>query len=190
MVRQRNNELYTLPNVGKYRFVVDGMYRGLRRVSQSDGRSQAEQEEDEKKRLEIESRYEPILKSLEVSWEDKRSIHNFKNKCRQAIQQAFSHYLYRVTHSKGGRLTHCWVDATIIGSDNRNNYGAHDPSSPEELHTMMSVIRSGSLSVKDTYLRQAHNASNALVLKSNELTKIAREFFSSVNLSSLYDSLN
>ncbi len=38
-------------------------------------------------------------------------------------------------------------------------------------------------------LQQANNASNALVLTSDELTKIAQEFLSTVNLDSLCDLL-
>ncbi len=162
---------------------------GQRRVPQSDGRYQAEKEEYDKKCQEIKSRYTPILKSLEVSLKDRERLRELKNKCKQAIQQAFSHYLYQVTHSNGGRLTYCWVDATF--GYGRND-GAHDPSSPEELYAMMSQIKSNSVvekSLKDNYLRQAHNASNALVLKSDELTKIYREFLCSVNLSSINDSL-
>ncbi|WP_257275543.1 hypothetical protein [Endozoicomonas sp. SESOKO4] len=116
-----------------------------------------------------------------------------KTKCKQAILQAFSHYLYGLTHSKGGRLTLCWANATTGFNHHSNNYGAHDPSSPEELSAMMSEINrswcfEGSL--RKTYLKQALKASDALVLKSAELTTIAEEFLSSVNLNSLSDSLD
>uniref|UniRef100_UPI00214759BB transglutaminase-like domain-containing protein n=1 Tax=Endozoicomonas sp. ONNA1 TaxID=2828740 RepID=UPI00214759BB len=174
------------------------------------------------------------LHPLRVSPRDMKLLNDLKGKCLQAIQHAFSHYLYGVTHSKGGCLTYCWGDASVLpyghqdvfdkpdpfllkmlhhfhikhfkGShlsfasgeapapldDGRNNYGAHEPSSPEELYAMMSVINSSSelqTSVMDAHLRQALNANNALVLKSDELTKIAQEFLNSVNLNSLCDSL-
>ncbi|WOG28826.1 hypothetical protein [Endozoicomonas sp. 8E] len=44
-------------------------------------------------------------------------------------------------------------------------------------------------SVKATYLRQALNANNALVLKNDDMDKIYEEFFNTVNLDSLSDSL-
>ncbi|WP_257264362.1 transglutaminase-like domain-containing protein, partial [Endozoicomonas sp. ONNA2] len=150
-------------------------------------------QEYREKYLAIQRSYEPVLKSLEVPSNDQRTLKDLKEKFEQAIQQAFSHYLYGVTHSKGGGLTFCWVDAHIRNAKNYFRYGAHDPSSPEELYAMMSEIN-GNLDVekviKDNYLRQTHNANNALVLKSDELTKIASEFLSSVNLNSMYDSLD
>ncbi len=128
-----------------------------------------------------------------------------RDQFKQAIQQAFSHYLYEVTHSKGGRLTYCWAQASVKGStydcyeyeiaDIRDTdcYGAHDPSSPEELYTMMGKIKSSFCFQEPVLdvrlLQQVHNASNALVLTSDELTKIAQEFLSTVNLDSLCDLL-
>ncbi|WOG28841.1 AAA family ATPase [Endozoicomonas sp. 8E] len=133
------------------------------------------------------------LKSFKVSSKYQRRLDNLRDKYQQAIQQAFSHYLYGVTHSKGGSLTYCWAEAQWWNSKSENYYGAHEPSSPQELFDMMSGINS-SLSfqnaVKDAYLKQAHNASNALLLKSRELTKIADEFLNTVNLNSLYESLD
>ncbi|WP_422472359.1 AAA family ATPase [Endozoicomonas sp. ALB032] len=120
-------------------------------------------------------------------------VRNLKNKCREALQQAFSHYLYGITHSKGGCLTYCWGNARVYGYSEENNYGAHDPSSPEELHAMMTVIESScefQKSLQADYLQEACYASHALVLKSDELTTIAREFLSSVNLNSIYESLD
>ncbi|WP_422135419.1 AAA family ATPase [Endozoicomonas sp. ALD040] len=112
------------------------------------------------------------------------------------IQKAFSHYLYQLTHSKGGCLTYCWADAYIKCCNERYSYGAHDPSSPEELYVMMSEIDGSKWfmdspsrlfvdSLKGDYLRQALNADNALVLKSDELTIIAEEFLNSANFDSL-----
>ncbi|WP_448218316.1 AAA family ATPase [Endozoicomonas sp. 2B-B] len=119
-------------------------------------------------------------------------INDLKDKCEEALKQAFSHYLYEVTHLKGGCLTYCWGDAHIDGCWNSNRYGAHDPSSPEELNAMMSAIRNEELekSIQDDYLRQALNASDALVLKTNELNTIAEEFLNSVNLNSLCEALD
>ncbi|WOG28860.1 AAA family ATPase [Endozoicomonas sp. 8E] len=114
-------------------------------------------------------------------------------KCRQAIQQAFSHYLYELTHSKGASLTYCWINAFKWGTLDRGNHGAHNPSSPGELFTMMSEIDANSCihdCIEDTYLKQAFNATNALILQSNELTKIAEEFLSTVNLNSLCDAFD
>ncbi|WP_448218310.1 AAA family ATPase [Endozoicomonas sp. 2B-B] len=119
----------------------------------------------------------------------------YKHKCIEAIIQAFSYYLYEVTHSNGGSLTYCWVDAYISSDIYLGHcYGAHDPSSPEELFAMISCIKSGFFcefvqeTLKETYLRQALNANNALVLRTDEITKIAEEFFNTVNLDSLCDS--
>ncbi|WP_448218318.1 AAA family ATPase [Endozoicomonas sp. 2B-B] len=115
-----------------------------------------------------------------------------KDKCERAILQAFSHYLYGITHSKGGCLTYCWADTSNKGFMLKE-YGTHDPSSPEELYAMMITIDSspGFLkSFQDARIREAHNASDALVLKSDKLTTIAEEFLSSVNLNSMADSLD
>ncbi|WP_257292242.1 transglutaminase domain-containing protein, partial [Endozoicomonas sp. ONNA1] len=127
-------------------------------------------------------------------WYEKRTLNDLKNKCKQGILQAFSHYLYEMTHSKGGGLRYCWASAAL-GSNTfkRDYYGAHEPSSPEELYGMMTLIDSSSQfqkTVEDAYLREAQNASNALLLKSNELTKIAEEFINSVNLNSICDALD
>ncbi|WP_422472493.1 AAA family ATPase [Endozoicomonas sp. ALB032] len=71
---------------------------------------------------------------------EEKLVDNLKDKCKQAIQQAYSHYLYELTHSKGGSLTYCWIDAFSWGTKDRGNYGTHDPSSPGELYSMMSEI--------------------------------------------------
>ncbi|WP_257291502.1 transglutaminase-like domain-containing protein, partial [Endozoicomonas sp. ONNA1] len=159
----------------------------------SAGRYQDAREEYEKKELEIRNRYKPTLESLETPQKDAFSKDHLRTKCKQAIRQAFSHYLYEVTHSKNGRLTYCWADASIRGNGSDKNYGAHDPSSPAELYAMMSEIRSPSQfpgALKEAYLRQAYKAGNALFLKSDELTTIAREFLDSLNLNSIYHSLD
>ncbi|WP_422409596.1 MULTISPECIES: AAA family ATPase [unclassified Endozoicomonas] len=150
------------------------------------------EEEYQKKRSVILSRYEAILETLKLSLRENVLVGNLRDNCRKAIQQAFSHYLYGLTHSKGGCLTYCWADADVEGWQ-KHSYGAHAPSSPEELHAIMLEIDSSSEfqeSVKDNYLRQAHNANNALVLKSDEMSTIAEEFLHSVNLNSLYDALS
>ncbi|WP_448218338.1 transglutaminase domain-containing protein [Endozoicomonas sp. 2B-B] len=149
--------------------------------------------EVKRKQHDIDVRYKAAMESLEMSPGEQNLVDNLKNKCVRAIQQAFSHYLYGLTHSKGGSLTYCWIDAFVWGEGYRGNYGAHDPSSPEELYTMMSETdndRWSEKTIRDSNLRQAHNASNALVLKSDELTKIAEEFLNSVNLNSLCDALD
>ncbi|WP_257287621.1 transglutaminase-like domain-containing protein, partial [Endozoicomonas sp. SESOKO2] len=119
--------------------------------------------------------------------EDYRLWNGLRYKYQQAIQQAFSYYLYEMTHSKAGGLTYCWAKATMIDhitpKDYLDIYGAHEPSSPEELYAMMYKIDSSdpfAKSLRDTHLRQALNAGNALVLRSDELTKIAEEFLNSV----------
>ncbi|WP_448218282.1 AAA family ATPase [Endozoicomonas sp. 2B-B] len=150
------------------------------------------QEEREQKKHDIESKYQPIIKSLALSNEDDRVLRHLHGKYWEAIMQAFSHYLYGVTHSKGGRLTYCWGDISIRANHHKD-YGAHDPSSPLELHAMMSKIHKSvwfERSVENSYLRQALNASNALVLRSRELTTIAEEFLNTVNLNSLCESLD
>ncbi|WP_422135411.1 AAA family ATPase [Endozoicomonas sp. ALD040] len=129
-------------------------------------------------------------KSPGVPYEDER-LEELKRRCFPIIQQAFSHYLYKVTHSKNASLTYCWVNAHIRRSQYNYNYGTHDPSSPEELDTMMGEIDSDykfEKSIKDDCLRQALNADNALVLRTDDLTKIADEFLNTVNLNSMFDS--
>ncbi|WP_257287856.1 MULTISPECIES: transglutaminase-like domain-containing protein, partial [unclassified Endozoicomonas] len=147
-----------------------------------------------KERL-IEAGDHPSLTPLKMSDEEKKTLDDFKTKCKQAIEHALSHYLYGLTHSKGGCLTYCWVEAIMNSETGCTyfSYGAHDPSSPEELFAMMSDIyipRSVEESIKDAYLRQAHNGSDALVLKSKELNIIAGEFLGSVNLNSMSESLD
>ncbi|WP_257288066.1 transglutaminase domain-containing protein, partial [Endozoicomonas sp. SESOKO2] len=140
----------------------------------------------------IEGKYKPILESLELPLKNPTLVDDLKYKAVQSIHQAFTHYLYRVTHSKGGCLTYCWVKAAIGDSTETDYYGAYDPSSPEELFLMMCNINSSlsfQNSVKDANLQQALNVNNALVLRSDELTTIAEEFVSSVNLNSICDSL-
>ncbi|WOG28846.1 AAA family ATPase [Endozoicomonas sp. 8E] len=129
-------------------------------------------------------------KSPGVPYEDER-LEELKRRCCPIIQQAFSHYLYKVTHSKDASLTYCWVNAHIRMSQYNYNYGTHDPSSPEELDAMMGEIDSDykfEKSIKDGCLRQALNADNALVLRTDDLTKIADEFLNTVNLNSMCDS--
>ena len=129
-------------------------------------------------------------KNSELTDEEVELVCGLKNRCRNAPKQAFSHYLYRMTHTKGGRLTYCWANANI--GDYSNKYGAHEPSSPEELYNMIMLFNSDDdgevenygWQVNATYLRQAHNASNALVLNSKDLTTIAEEFLNTVNLDS------
>ncbi|WP_422138950.1 AAA family ATPase [Endozoicomonas sp. ALC020] len=147
----------------------------------------------EKKKRAIKRSYEPTLKSLEVSWEDRKLLHVLKFKCTQTIEQAVIHYLYEVTHTKGSCLTYCWANAYIGDSRDPDYYGAHDPASAEELFFMMCNIDSSlsfQKSIKDSCLKQALNANNALVLKSDELLKIAEEFLNRMNLNSIYKSLN
>ncbi|WOG28847.1 AAA family ATPase [Endozoicomonas sp. 8E] len=174
-------------------------YRECRHSGFFDKRYQSEKNDYEKKRLEIENRYNPALKLYESSIVAQKPQSDLVNKCTKSIQQAFSFYLYGLANSKGGYLKYCWADAAmghnaVKGPNDGNccHYGAHDPSSPEELYAMMTWIRSSDEfqeSVADAYLRQAQNASDALVLKSGELTIIAEEFLNSVNLNSLSDAL-
>ncbi|WP_257252770.1 MULTISPECIES: transglutaminase domain-containing protein, partial [unclassified Endozoicomonas] len=157
-------------------------------------RSKDQEEKYQQKMADINSHYMSRLDSLlDVPFQKETPVDHLKYKCMEAIEHAFIHYLYEVTHSKGARLTYCWAGARIRSEGRPNHFGAHDPSSPEELYAMMSVIQSSSRlqdTVKDAYLSQAHNASNALVLKSDELTKIAEEFLSTVNLNSMSDALD
>ncbi|WOG28820.1 AAA family ATPase [Endozoicomonas sp. 8E] len=140
----------------------------------------------------------PLLEEIRlnphgVSWEDQSLLDDIKTKSKSMIEQAFIQYLHSVTHSKGGCLTYCWGDALFGERDDKRHYGAHDPSSPAELLVMMCNIHSSLTfqnSVKDAYLRQALNASNALILRSGELTTIGEEFLNSVNLNSLCESLD
>ncbi|WP_448218335.1 AAA family ATPase [Endozoicomonas sp. 2B-B] len=148
----------------------------------------------EQKEAELNSEYKSIAESHKISEEEEKLVDNLKDKCKEAITQAFSYFLYELTHSKGGCLSYCWANSSFWDIYfSRGNYGAHDPSSPEELDTMMSETNHAPLfekSIKDDYLRQALNVSNALVLKSDELTKIAEEFLNSVNLNSMSDALD
>lgn len=145
-----------------------------------------------KEKLDINSKYQSFLKSNEVTSREKLLVSRYKKECKKAIQQAFIHYLYGMTHSNVGSLTYCWAYPSDWRENDRS-FGAHDPSSPGELYAMMSLIGSSDWSqeaIKDDYLRHAHNTSDALILKNNELTKIAEEFVNSMNLNSLYDSLD
>ncbi|WOG28849.1 AAA family ATPase [Endozoicomonas sp. 8E] len=154
---------------------------------------QDQRKEYEIKKHEIKGRYELILKSLELLSEEQTLLNNLTDKCQQKIHQAYTLYLYEMTCPKGGRLTYCWANAYLGDSVDPDYYGAHDPSSAKELFAMMCNIY-GLLpfqnSLKDACLRQALNATDALVLKNDELTKIAKEFLNSMNLNSLYNSLD
>ncbi|WP_448218311.1 AAA family ATPase [Endozoicomonas sp. 2B-B] len=143
--------------------------------------------------IQLKAENSPSLKQLLEDIKEKPDeespdlLENFKKQCWEAIKQAFSHYLYGVANSNGGCLTYFWTDA-YAGSD---SCGAHDPSSPAELYAMMFEFGTPSFFqkfIRDDYIRQALNASNALVLKPNDLTKIAGEFLDSLNLNSLSES--
>ncbi|WP_422138929.1 AAA family ATPase [Endozoicomonas sp. ALC020] len=137
--------------------------------------------------------WKPILemlksKSYPLALEAEMLLEKLEKQCKQAIQQAFCHYLYEVTHSKGGCLSCCWAGAFMS-----KECGTYDPSSPVELYAMMLHIaspRECQELIEDAYLRQTHNASNALVLRNDEMTKIAGEFLSTVNLDSIYESMD
>ncbi|WP_422442443.1 hypothetical protein, partial [Endozoicomonas sp. ALB060] len=137
------------------------------------------------KKKAIELFYNRYAQMLRRSGLESGALEYLENKCLELIKLAFSHYLYQLTHTKGGCLTYCWTEAFIDCCKEPHSYGAHDPSSPEELYAMMSEIQSSESlenSLKDDYLRQVLNADNALVLKSRELTTIAKEFLDSVDL--------
>ncbi|WP_422135394.1 AAA family ATPase [Endozoicomonas sp. ALD040] len=128
-----------------------------------------------------------------LSPEEQTLVDNLKSKYSRALRQAFSHYLFGLTHSKGGSLTYCWCDSAALAKISvSGSHGAHDPSSPEELNAIMEELDPSLTreSLNDDYLRQAQDASNALVLRAAELTTIAEEFLNSVNLNSLYESLD
>ncbi|WOG28839.1 AAA family ATPase [Endozoicomonas sp. 8E] len=189
---ENNPELQTSSEkVKKYKAIELERDRALADLDKK--QDQFESEEIEKKQLEIESSYQRILEPFKLSIKEKILLEKSEQKCKKAIYQAFSHYLYGVTHSNGGSLTYCWVKASLGYSCFTDSYGAHDPSSPEELCFMLSSINSQCadiLFVEDDHLRLAQNANNALVLKPWELTKIADEFLNTVNLNSLYESLD
>ncbi|WP_422489816.1 AAA family ATPase [Endozoicomonas sp. ALE010] len=165
-------------------------HRNVRLPAKREGsRDQKESEEINKKTKEIFARYMPIINSLRVSGNDRSSVP--ETVVKQAIYQAFIYYLYHMTKTRGSRLTYCFLEADV-GRRYSNRYGAHEVSSPEELYAMMIKTQNNSAlerSVKARYLRQAHNSGNALVLKSEELTTIAREFLNTVNFKSIYESL-
>ena len=135
----------------------------------------------ELKRLEEKNKSSELL-----THEEYELFYDLKKRCRNALMQAFSHYLYQMTHTKGSRLTYCWAKNSFGSGYNAKHYyyGAHEPSSPEELYNMLLNLTAGR-DLKATYLQQAHNASNALVLNSKDLTTIAEEFLNTVNLDSL-----
>ncbi|WOG28882.1 AAA family ATPase [Endozoicomonas sp. 8E] len=148
--------------------------------------------DSKKEKLDIMSKLQSLLKSNVVKPREQHLLPRYKGKCEKAIQQAFIHYLYGMTHSNGGSLTYCWA-YPCTWRENNGSFGALDPSSPRELYAMMSSIGNSDWSqdaIKDDYLRHTLNASDALILKTSELTKIAEEFVNSVNLNSLYDLLD
>ncbi|WP_422138939.1 AAA family ATPase [Endozoicomonas sp. ALC020] len=189
---ENNPELKTLSGKAKkYQAIELELNRALADLGSK--RGQIELEEFKKKQLEIKSSYQQILEPFKLSIKEQILLEKSEKKCKEAIYQALSHYLYGVTHSNGGSLAYCWIEAFLGCSYHTDSYGAHDPSSPEELCCMLSSIQSNSLliqSLKDDYLRLAQNANNALVLKPTELTKIADEFLNTVNLNSLFESLD
>ncbi|WOG28902.1 AAA family ATPase [Endozoicomonas sp. 8E] len=175
---------------------LDNWYRDHSSHEQSmlpDQQCQTRKEQYEKREIDIKSHYKTLLDSIRPQLREEQVLDYLKIKCEQAIRQAFSHYLYGLTHSKGGSLTYCWAEASTNDYRHRTKcYGTHDPSSPEELYAMMHLISSEKFpsSARDAYLKQALNISNALVLKSDDLTKINEEFLNNVNLNSIYESLD
>ncbi|WP_252180319.1 AAA family ATPase [Endozoicomonas sp. 4G] len=141
-------------------------------------------------RLNAES--QSAMTAIEMSQKEQTLVDDLKNKCQRAIQLAFGHYLYELTHSKGGGLTYCWGDALFWGKNESGNYGVHDPSSPEELYGLLTTTNSSHFfqdSVRNADLRQVLGVGNALILTSGEITEIFEEFLGSVNLNSICESL-
>ncbi|WP_257287294.1 transglutaminase-like domain-containing protein, partial [Endozoicomonas sp. SESOKO2] len=137
-------------------------------------------------------RHRQALRALKIP--ERNIVDASTGKCKRAIVHAFCHYLHGLTNSQGGSLTFCWAAANVgCDTGEMNEYGAHDPSSPLELFAMMDDIDSCFIfqdSVNNACLRQAHNAVNALVLKNDDMDKIAEEFINSVNLNSICDALD
>ena len=141
---------------------------------------------------EIRERYAQLRKTenLELSWGDEEQLLTIKEKYSGAIQSAFTHYLYQLTNSKGGRLTCCWVNARCNMS--HFNFGSHRPVSPEELMWCMYKIYSSPENLEEldnACLRKALKSHNGLILKHEDLTIAASEFMNTIDLEALFEEV-
>ena len=143
------------------------------------------------------ARNQPILDPLPILKEERQKLKDCKEHCNHSITQAFFQYLYYKANTNGGSLTFCWEGRSskhdrLIGYDQLHQ-GTRKPSSAKELIGLINntEFKDYDLSHFDrSCLQQALSISNALVLTSAELTTIAREFCSSVDLDSLAAQLS
>lgn len=136
----------------------------------------------------------PDLKQLHASSEtdDCRLV----NMLKKPLEFAFCQYLFRTTHSKGGNLGVCWLDAdvsiimqtvqnTFLKFPQTNQCGYYKPKSPEELAIMLSIISNEEDDIDEYLLLKTHNAEGGIVLNKEKMTTIACEFIDSVDMHSL-----
>ena len=131
----------------------------------------------------VQEKYTDLIveEGCRLSLKDEYRLSEIEEAFSKTIQRAFSHYLYQITNSKGGRLTFCWVTSSCPLS------GCYNPRSPEELMACMENIHSLQNSELDnTYLRQALKSHNRLVLGPENLTGAANEFINSLDSEALY----
>lgn len=136
-------------------------------------------------------------------------VNGFKLRCHflQSIKEAFSNYLFATARAHGGRLVVCWMHSTIITYDHDEqmingiknieqtarhssfgNYGSHEPTSPEDLHKLLSAITTVLNIIDDEYILPTHHADNGIVLR-DDMTTIVGEFIDTVDVDLLYQAL-
>ena len=136
-------------------------------------------------------------------------VNGHKLRCHflQSIKEAFSNYLFATARAHGGRLVICWMHATIVTYDHDEqmingiknieqtarytsfgNYGSHEPTSPEDLHKLLSVITNDLNIIDDEYILPTHHADNGVVLR-DDMTIIVGEFIDAIDVHLLYQAL-
>ena len=132
-----------------------------------------------------------------------------KLRCRflQSIKGAFSNYLFATARAHGGRLVVCWMHSRIVTYDHdeqmvngiknieqtarhtsNGHYGAHEPTSPEDLHKLLSAITTSFHIIDDKYILPTHHADNGIVLR-DDMTTIVGEFIDTIDVHLLYQAL-
>ena len=136
-------------------------------------------------------------------------VNGYKLRCHflQSIKEAFSNYLFATARAHGGRLVICWMDATIVTYDHDEEmingiknieqtarhtsygrYGSHEPTSPEDLHKLLSAITNDLNLIDDEYILPTHHADNGIVLR-DDMTVIVGEFIDTIDVHLLYQAL-
>ena len=158
----------------KYDFLFREMNTKINEIKEKGGKSSKDC------RTRVEDEYTNIIEPFVPAKEQSKAL---LDTAIRLLMQQFSQYFFQKTATKGNRLHFCWfdgdTDAHLIG------FGSHQPSSPEELFAMFTQINQQDfhrLDLDHKLLNQVLNTSNGLVLDSSDISTIAEEYLSSVDL--------